>query len=90
MLRAGWSSRSAKTVRNIHGVLSAALVDARRWKLLSTNAATGALLPALKWRAPRAWNAKQLTRFLERVEHEWLAPRWRFLGRRLRGSARLS
>src|SRR5262245_62077757 len=62
------SGRSAKTVRNVHGVLSAALVDALRWKLVSHNAATGALLPKLERRPPRAWSSAQTTLFLARAE----------------------
>ncbi len=71
--------RSAKTVRNIHGVLSAALVDALRWKLVNRNAATGAMLPALERRPPRAWSPDQTARFLAHADGDRLAPLWRFL-----------
>jgi integrase len=73
------AGRSAKTVRNVHGVLSAALVDARRWKLVNHNAASGAVLPKLERRPPRAWSPAQTFRFLAHVAHDRLAPLWRFL-----------
>ncbi len=71
--------RRPKTVRNIHGVLSAALVDALRWKLVASNAATGAMLPALERRQPRAWSPEQTAQFLAHVSNDRLAPLWRFL-----------
>jgi integrase len=73
------AGRSAKTVRNVHGVLSKALTDAQRWRLVSRNTASGALLPRLERRPPRAWTTEQTTRFLTHVEHDRLGPLWRFL-----------
>jgi integrase len=69
---------SAKTARNIHGCLSKALSDAMRWRLVSRNAATGAELPKLAERPPRAWTPEQLARFLGHVKDDRLAPLWRF------------
>ncbi len=71
--------RSPKTVRNIHGVLSSALTDALRWKLVPYNVATGAMLPTLERRPPRAWNPAQTARFLAHVEDDRLGALWRFL-----------
>ena len=45
--------KSPKTARNVHGCLSKALNDARRWRLVSQNAATGAQLPNVPKRPPR-------------------------------------
>jgi integrase len=69
---------SPKTRRNVHGVLSTALADAVRWRLTARNAATEARLPKREPPAPRAWNADQVDRFLERTEREPLAALWRF------------
>ena len=73
------ATRSPKTVRNVHGVLSSALTDAVRWKLVPHNVATGALLPALDRRTPRAWSPAQTARFLAHVEDDRLGALWRFL-----------
>jgi integrase len=69
---------SAKTRRNVHGVLSKALADALRWKLVNRNAASGVELPRAARPTPRVWDAGQMARFLARVDDERLAPLWRF------------
>jgi integrase len=71
--------RSAKTRRNVHGVLSKSLADALRWRLVQRNVATDVELPRRPPPAPRAWNAEQVDRFLERAEEEPLAALWRFV-----------
>lgn len=69
---------SPKTRRNILGVLSKALADARRWGLLGANSATGAKLPRATRPVPRAWSAAQLAQFLDHVRGDRLAAMWRF------------
>jgi integrase len=69
---------SAKTRRNVHGVLSKALADAQRWGLVPHNVASGAELPKSEPGAPKVWNAKQLQQFLGHVQEDRLAPLWRF------------
>jgi integrase len=63
----------------VHGVLSKALADAVRWRLVGRNPATDVELPRRDPPAPRAWSAEQVDRFLERAEAEPLAALWRFL-----------
>lgn len=70
---------SPKTRRNVHGILSKALADALRWRLVSRNAASGVELPKVAARPPRAWSAETLGAFLEHVDGDRLAPLWRFL-----------
>ena len=76
---AGLSSAglSAKTVRNAHGVLSTALRDALRLRLVSRNVATAAQLPRLDRRAPRAWNTDEIRKFLQHVQTDRWSPMWR-------------
>jgi integrase len=70
---------SAKSRRNIVGVLSTALADAKRWGYVRANAAEGVELPRLNPPPPRAWTVSELARFLNALEHERLAPVWGFL-----------
>jgi integrase len=71
--------RSAKYVRNIHGVLHKALVDARRLGLVRTNAADDMELPQVHRGDLRAWDSQQIDGFLRHVERDRLRPLWRFL-----------
>jgi integrase len=68
-----------KTVRNIHGVLHAALRDAVRWGYLPRNVATLADLP--KGMAPemRVWSPEQLRAFLDQVRGDPLYAAWLLL-----------
>jgi integrase len=71
---------SPKSVRNVHGVLSAALEYARMpLRLVNRNVARGAELPALPQRKSRAWTAEQIGRFLAHVESDRWAPLWRLI-----------
>jgi integrase len=67
-----------KTARNVHGVLSKALADALRWRLVGVNVASGVELPRVPPAAPRAWDADQLRRFLDATGGDRLGPLWRF------------
>lgn len=73
------SGLSAKTVRNGHGVLSIALRDALRLRLVSRNAATAAQLPKVPKQKPRAWSTDEVRRFLNHVRSDRWAPLWRLL-----------
>jgi integrase len=68
-----------KSVRNIHGVLHAALRDAVRWGYLSRNVANLADLP--KGMAPemRVWSPGQLRAFLDQVRGDSLYAAWLLL-----------
>jgi integrase len=70
---------SAKTRRNVHGVLSKALADAVRWKLVPRNAAADAERPRAPRPVPKAWDARQIAAFLRLVEGDRLEALWRFL-----------
>lgn len=70
---------SPKTRRNVIGVLSKALNDAVRWRLIGRNVATGVELPRAERQPARAWTAEQLVGFLDHVAHDRLAPLWRFV-----------
>jgi integrase len=70
---------SPKSRRNVHGVLSAALEDAKRWELVKTNVARGAKLPQLDEAPPKAWALSDLALFSDAVIGERLAPVWQFL-----------
>ena len=72
------AKKSPKTRRNVAGVLSKALTDARRWNLVGRNAASGVELPKLSKRPPRGMEPEQLATFLDAVDHDRLAPLWRF------------
>ena len=68
-----------KTRRNVHGVLSKALADAMRWRLIGANPAAGAELPRATRPRPRVWTAAQLAGFLAYAEGDRCEPLWRFL-----------
>ncbi len=70
---------SAKTVRNVHGVLSKALADAMRLSLVTRNAAHRAELPSLPAQRARIWTVEQITAFLDHVAADRWAPMWRLL-----------
>jgi integrase len=70
---------SAKTIRNIHGVMSTALADAMRLSLVTHNAAHKAELPTLAAQRARVWNVDQITAFLTHVAADRWAPMWRLL-----------
>jgi integrase len=74
--RDGRGGLAPKSLRNIHGVLHAALRDAVRWGYLPRNAAAVADLP--KGMAPemRVWSPKQLRAFLEHVRGDPLYAAW--------------
>jgi len=70
---------SAKTRRNIHGVLSKALADAVRWKLIAVSPAAGAERPRATRPVPKVWASAELATFLGSVEADRHAALWRFL-----------
>jgi integrase len=70
---------SAKSRRNVHGVLSKALADAVRWKLIARNPAADAERPRAPRPVPKAWAAGQIAAFLGLVEGDRLEALWRFL-----------
>lgn len=70
---------SAKSVRNVHGVLSKALTDAVEDKIVKVNVVTGMALPEIDQRPPRAWSPTQLQAFLDATTGERLGPLWRFI-----------
>lgn len=70
---------SAKTRSNVDNVLSRALADAVRWKLLARSPIASAKSPRTVRPVPKVWSATQLARFLEHVEGDRLEPLWRFL-----------
>lgn len=70
---------AAKTVRNVHGVLSKALADAVRLRLITRNAAYRAELPAIPAQRARAWTSEQISTFLDHVADDRWAPMWRLL-----------
>jgi integrase len=68
--RNGEGGLSPRTVRYAHTIMRRALADAVRWNLLARNVADSADPPSAKAttpRAPKAWSAEDLQRFLERV-----------------------
>jgi integrase len=67
---------AAKTVRNIHGELHAALRDAVRWGHVARNVAASADLP--KGMAPemRVWSPEQLRAFLDHARADRLYAAW--------------
>jgi integrase len=67
---------SAKTVRNVAGVLHAALADSRRFGLLARNPADDADLP--RWEQPelRVWNADELGAFVRFTSADRYAALW--------------
>jgi integrase len=68
---------SAKTVRNAAGILSKALADAVKWRLLPHNPARDAELPRNEAPEMQAWTGTETRTFLAHVESSRLAPLWR-------------
>ena len=68
---------SPKTVANAAGVLSIALSDAVRLRLLPHNVTADARLPRRPRREMAAWSEADAIRFLESVDGDRLAPVWR-------------
>ena len=68
---------SPKTVANTAGVLSVALADAVRLKLVPHNAATDARLPRRPGREMTAWSEAEAGAFLASVTDDRLFPLWR-------------
>jgi integrase len=74
--RKGRGRLAPKTVRNVHGVLHAALRDAVRWGYLPRNVAAGADLPKRMTPEMHVWNPEQLRTFLEQVRDDALYAAW--------------
>jgi integrase len=74
--RRGGGGLAAKTVRNVHGELHAALRDAARWGHVARNVAASADLP--KGTAPemRVWSPAQLRAFLYHARQDRLYAAW--------------
>jgi integrase len=74
--RRGGGGLAAKTVRNIHGELHAALRDAVRWGHVARNVAASADLP--KGMAPEmhVWSPEQLRAFLDHAREDRLYAAW--------------
>ena len=70
---------SPKTVANTAGILSVALGDAVRLKLLRHNPASEARLPRREHREMSAWTGEEATAFLAAVAGERLYPLWRLV-----------
>lgn len=70
---------SAKTRRNVLGVLTKAMADAVRWKLIAGNPAAGAERPRATRPVPKVWTSAELATFLRSVKADRLAALWRFL-----------
>lgn len=68
--RDGHGGLSAKTVRNLHGVLNKAFRDAVRWRRLVRNPAEAASAPAKRPGETVIWSAGQLRAFLEHVQDD--------------------
>ena len=74
------SGLSAKSVRNIHGVLAKALSDAVELELVSRNvAARTRSLPRTTNPGPRVWSGDQLRLFLDSTSEDELGTLWRFI-----------
>jgi integrase len=75
------SGLSAKSVRNIFGILSKALADAVELELVTRNVAEKLKgLPSVEQRPPRAWTAEQLATFLDATTADEMGALWRFIG----------
>jgi integrase len=72
-------SLSPKTVANAAGVLSIALGDAVRLKLLPHNVANDARLPSQKPREMSAWTEEEAGAFLAMVAEDRMFPLWRLV-----------
>jgi integrase len=68
---------AAKTVAKTAGLLSIALADAVRLKLIAFNPATDARLPRRPQREMTAWTEAEASAFLASVGSERLSPLWR-------------
>ena len=68
---------AAKTVANTAGLLSIALADAVRLKLIPHNPATDARLPRRPRREMTAWTEVEAAAFLASVSSDRLFPLWR-------------
>lgn len=68
---------SSKYVRNIGLMLSTALKDAVRWRLIQRSPATDAELPKATRRAMSVWTPEQLRVFLDHVREDRLYALWR-------------
>jgi integrase len=70
---------AAKSVRNVHGVLSKALADAVELELVNRNVASRPrTLPAAIRPTPRVWTVEQAGAFLAGTANDRFAPLWRF------------
>ena len=76
---AATTALSGKTRSNVLGVLSKALADAMRWRLIGANPAAAARPPRTTRPAPRVWDTAQLGVFLAHVEGDRAEPLWRFI-----------
>lgn len=65
---------SAKTVRSIAGVLSAALNAARRWELIPANPVDVIQLPKTERKEQEALDHEQTEHLLERSKSSWIHP----------------
>jgi integrase len=74
--RDGHGGLAPKSVRNIHGVLHAALRDAVRWGYLSRNVAALVDLPKGMTPEMHVWNPEQLRAFLEHIRTDPLYAAW--------------
>ena len=72
----GRGGLAPKTVRNVHGVLHAALRDAVRWGYLARNVADTADLPKGMTPEMRVWSPEQLRAFLAHVRTDELYAAW--------------
>jgi integrase len=77
--RDGRGGLAPKSVRNVHGVLHAALRDAVRWGYLPRNVAAGADLPKGMTPEMHVWNPEQLRVFLGHVRDDSLYAAWLLL-----------
>ena len=73
----GGRGLSPKTVANVAGVLSSALGDAVRWKLIAANPAKGARLPRRNRVEMKTWTEQEAATFLEYVRTDRRFPLWR-------------
>ncbi len=67
-LQRGASPLSAKSVKNVHGVLSKALAEAVRVKYMPVNPSTGCILPKVTREEIHPFEAEEITRFLEAIK----------------------
>jgi integrase len=81
--RTGASGRrgglSAKTVRNVHGLLHRAFADAVRWRKLPVNPCDSADQPKLTRVEMQAWSSADLQAFVTAASDDRLGAAWRLL-----------